>query len=512
MKKCNRIIAVLLIALMLIPTFIACANDNTANTPDDTTVNPSSPTETTTAPAGADSTETEPAETDRADIKDNLPADLDLGGKTITVLTRSGNYRELDIDGSGQETGDVLKDAVYNRTRTVEERLHFTLNVIENSEGYKQTGTQVLNAVMSGDDTYQIVSCSCNGTMGASLDYIFQSVEDAKYLDFDQPWWWKDAILEGSMDGKTIRYFFGDANLTSYNYSGAILFNKTLYEKGIGSSEELYQLVLDRKWTWDKLGEYAQQLGHDLNGNDTIELEDLHGLYLDTKEYIKFFEYATTLRRYTRDADGFPVVDYDVDHATAIVEKLYSLIYETPGVYWDSAEKSRRRDVFANGNVVFYATLLGDAYNSTVREMSNPYGIVPYPMFDEAQGEYSTFIHGSSATFAIPTTNTDLDSTSAVLEALCAESYRSVIQVYFETCLKAKYSSDSQSAQCVDIIRNVSKKYLLDNYGSQTGNSGTMITEIIAAGSTNFASSYAGKAKVANRQLQELVKTLKYTD
>ena len=187
MIKCTRIIAVLLIALMLIPTFISCANDTTT-TPDDTTINPSSPAETTTASAGADPSETEPAETDRTDIKDNLPEDLDLGGKTITVLTRNGLYRELDIDGFGKETGDVLKDAVYNRTRTVEERLHFTLNVIENSEGYKQTGNQVLNAVMSGEDTYQIVSCSCNGTMGVSLDYIFQSVEDAKYLDFDQPW------------------------------------------------------------------------------------------------------------------------------------------------------------------------------------------------------------------------------------------------------------------------------------------------------------------------------------
>ena len=88
MKKCTRIIAVLLIALMLIPTFISCAND-TATTPDDTTVNPASPDETTTASAGADSVETEPAETDRTDIKDNLPEDLDLGGKTISLYDKS---------------------------------------------------------------------------------------------------------------------------------------------------------------------------------------------------------------------------------------------------------------------------------------------------------------------------------------------------------------------------------------------------------------------------------------
>ena len=409
-------------------------------------------------------------------------------------------------------SADVINDAVYQRTRAVEERLGFKFNVVENADGYVATGTQLLNTVNSGDDIYQIASISCNGTMGMSLDYIFQPVQDSEYLDFDQPWWWKEAILEGSMDGKTIRYFCGDANLTAFNYSGAMLFNKTLFENAIGSSDDFYQLVLDRKWTFDKMAEYAQQLHQDLNGNDVVEIDDLHGLYLDTKEYIKFFEYATDLRRFSRDENGFPTIDYDVEKANSITERLYDLIKNTPGVYWDSTQKSRRRDVFANGNAVLYAGILGDAYDPKIRAMTDPYGIIPYPMYDEAQGEYNTFIHSSSATFAIPITNGDIESSCAVLEALCAESYRSVIDVYFETGLKTKFSADSKSAQCIEIIRKVTKKHLLTNYSSSTDGCAFWITDRIASNSTNFSGVYTSKVRAANKKLENLFNSLNYTE
>ena len=512
MKKSNRILAALLTVLILLSVLVAC-DDNTqdapeAETPTDiTTVVPPEDLETD-APA-IDNT---PEETDKSEIKDNLPDDLNLGGKVITVLTRSGIYRTLDIDGGGMTSADVINDAVYQRTRAVEERLGFKFNVVENADGYVATGTQLLNTVNSGDDIYQIASISCNGTMGMSLDYIFQPVQDSEYLDFDQPWWWKEAILEGSMDGKTIRYFCGDANLTAFNYSGAMLFNKTLFENAIGSSDDFYQLVLDRKWTFDTMAEYGQQLHQDLNGNDTVEIDDLHGLYLDTQEYVKFFEYAANLRRVSRDENGFPTIDYDVEQATAVLEKIYGLIKNTPGVYWDPAQTSRNRNVFAEGKTVFFATTLGDAYNATIRNMTDPYGIVPYPMYDEAQGEYNTFIHSSSATFAIPITNENPESSCAVLEALCAESYRSVIDVYFETGLKTKFSADSKSAQCIEIIRKVTKKHLLTNYSSSTDGCAFWITDRIASNSTNFSGVYTSKVRAANKKLENLFNSLNYTE
>jgi len=504
MMNAKRILAAMLCALTLLPAFAACS-DEPAKTPDETTAAPGSAE--TTAPL-----ETEPAVTGRADVKDDLPADLNFGGKTIYVLTRNGTPRKLELDGGGSESGDVVSDAVYKRTRKVEERLNFRFDITENTEGYKQTGTQIMNAVNANDNTWQIVSCSCNGTMGGALDYLFQPAEDLKYLNFDQPWWWKDAMLECSMDGKTIKYIFGDANLTSYNFSGAVLFNKTLFEKGIGSSDDLYKLVLDRKWTMDKLGEYSTQLYQDVNGNASSELDDIQGFYAGSLQYIYFLEYGTDVRRYSRNEDGIPVVDYDVERASAAVDKILSLLFNTTGTYWDPNEKDRRTDVFASGKTVFFATILGDAYDESVRAMSDPYGIIPYPMLDEKQTEYNTFIHSSSSTFSIPITNDKPEEAAAVLEAITAESYRSVIEIYFETGLKTKYSSDSMSAQCVDIIRQVAKKYILTNYGSHVGNSAFYIAQQVNNRNNNFASTYAANAKVANKAIEKLAKTLGYEE
>jgi len=41
----------------------------------------------------------------------------------------------------------------------------------------------------------------------------------------------------------------------------------------------------------------------------------------------------------------------------------------------------------------------------------------------------------------------------ATMEAMCAESYRTVTPAYFEIALKQKYSRDEETSQMLDLIR-----------------------------------------------------------
>ena len=493
MKNAKRFLTVLLCVLMIVPALAACSSTKEPN---------AAGTEPAGAASSTEPVETAPATTARKDAKDNLPEGLNFNGAEIKIHTRGGQNRQLDIDGGGEETGDLVRDTVYAKARSVEERLKVKLVTSDNTAGYKQIGEEIEKSVLAGDDQWQIIATSSNATIQFSRDYLFQPVQDNKYLDFDQPWWWDEAMYEMTLDMKNVRYLIGDTNLSAYNYSGAVLYNKDLFEDFGGKEDELYKLVFDGKWTMDKLGEYASAMNKDVDGDGKWATTDVLGFYIDTFEYVKFLEYACDVRRYTRDASNFPVPDLDLDRGDVAVNTMLKLIKETKGVLWDPAEKTRRRDVFAQGNTVFYGGILGDAYNADVRAMEAEYGVIPYPKLDENQAEYTTFIHNSTGMFSIPITNKNPDAACATLEAMCSEAYRSVIEVYFEIALKGKYSSDPNSGKCVDLIKAAAKKYFFAEYNSFTGGLGFIFSNQIKDGKNTLASSYASLKDQATEKLK----------
>ena len=60
------------------------------------------------------------SETSSIELSDDLPKDLNFGGETINVLYREDVVNSFYV---GEQTGDIVDDAVYNSNRAVEERL-----------------------------------------------------------------------------------------------------------------------------------------------------------------------------------------------------------------------------------------------------------------------------------------------------------------------------------------------------------------------------------------------------
>lgn len=63
-------------------------------------------------------------------------------------------------------------------------------------------------------------------------------------------------------------------------------------------------------------------------------------------------------------------------------------------------------------------------------------------------------IHDGVTLFSIPITNSKTEMTTAVLEALAAESYRTVTPMYYEMALKVKYTRDELSGIMIDLVRD----------------------------------------------------------
>jgi len=488
----KKTLSLILASLMLLTALASCSDTEPEN-PDDTTASVAD----TTAPA-----ETEPPETNRADVKDNLPADLNLGGKTIGVYMRGGSIRKYDFDGGGEESGDTIFDAVFYRTRAVEERLNFTFELTEVSGKWQDFGKEMEQNIMAGDDVWQIVFTTGNAAIQSSRDHLFQDLTNNKYIDFDQPWWWTNAMKELSLDGNKIRYLVGDLHLQNYTTAGAMFFNADILNNGGYDPNELYKTVIDRKWTYDKLGEMSASLYNDVNGDGQVNDGDIYGLIVINKEMIRHLEFTGNVRRYSRDENGYPYLDYDQERTVAFIDILNKLLYETKGNTF--IDDKIAYPPFTNGTAAFFAGRLSYATTASFRDMENDYGIIPYPMMDEAQGEYTNIIHNSSDYATIPVTCKTPDEAGAILEALCAESYRTVIEPFYESALKMKYSRDALSGQCIDIIRDTSVKNFIYEYtGVVKG--GVMLGDQVYAKSNNFASAYAKQKEATDMNIKNLI-------
>ena len=135
--KLKNITALVLASMLL----ASCGSE-----PADTTTDSNHTTET--APATAAET-VDP--NDRSQIKDNLPDNLDFGGRTFSIYVHP--EAEKYSIGSEDHVGDIVNDAVVKRNMAVEERLNIILNPDLQLDF---TAKPITTMVTAGDSSYDL--------------------------------------------------------------------------------------------------------------------------------------------------------------------------------------------------------------------------------------------------------------------------------------------------------------------------------------------------------------------
>jgi hypothetical protein len=303
------------------------------------------------------------------------------------------------------------------------------------------------------------------------------------------------------------KFLIGDICLSAYTRVGTMLVNSTDYNRIFADEgiDSLYDLVLDRKWTVAELKMRASQAYRDPNG-DGVKLGDYSdyvGLSVGNAEMIKLLEYGFDVKRYSRDENGVAYLDYDTNRAGVATDALIDLLFETDGVSWKSGY-DKPRD-FAQGRTLFQAGLISDLLSTEIREMADNYTVVPLPMLDSSQTEYTSNIQNSAQMVGVLKSVTDTDFSSAVIEALCTESYRKVVLPFFEVALRTDYVKESNIGKMIDIINSTATKNFL--YECQPGSGcGVLITNVTLMESNELCSQYAS-VEVATKEYLNILKS-----
>lgn len=225
--------------------------------------------------------------------------------------------------------------------------------------------------------------------------------------------------------------------------------------KNLGQTEP-YDLVREYKWTLDTFNEYTAGVTMDVNGDGEIDgVSDRFGLtsWLMDAPYSMFYAAGGMLTAV--DENNEPVLQYEMADVVDRYEKIFrSLIEQDAYFLLGDDQYNTPCECFVNGNALFLDGTLSKVKENLI-QMSDDYGIVPLPMYDEMQKEYKSFVNGATGFIMIIATEKKADYVGTVLDAMARYNYQAVSPKLFEVVSKLQSVRDEDSSEMVEyIIRN----------------------------------------------------------
>ena len=500
MIRFQKLLSLLLAVLMLLSVsavFAGCGVD-----PDDTGSQ-------TTAPAGT--------EEDTAD-EDHRFDGINYNGREFRIYTSTniasagmGNSNFL-IEGTGETDGGLVNDAVLERNLRVEDLLGVELVFTQADLSYSQVAADIRTLTMSGDDEYDLVINDIYGYAELIIEGNFRNVLDAECVfDFDREYWYKDYMDDMRlMDG--YQYVLaGDYFADIIRSAHLLLLNKQLYLDYYGrEADELYDVVINFEWTYEKMNEIISDKYADKNLNGKKDKGDQYGFL--TPEFWGSsiaFSVSGNPTFISRDEDGIPtVVVHEGDRANQLAASM-SMVFNNDS---SSVNKTKDEELLTaftqNECLIVDYQRLGSLENSILRQMENDTAVLPYPMLFASDKKYTTAAHDTTEMGAILSTSTDLAFISTVVEVLNRETANVLMPKYYKEGLQVQCVDDARAAAMIDIIHDNFDNSFILAYNLTLGSTILQAFSDAMSSKREFAAIFNDrKAGTANKLLQKKIAT-----
>lgn len=436
----------------------------------------------------------------------------DFAGQTFTWCGNEGQAPEHE-----EETGDIRNDALYLRQRQIEETFGLVWNNFwppDLGTGNQSVYDHVMQDVLAGTGAYDLVY----GTTIAIAQPLFRQnalsdLSGYEHVDLTREWWTPNLMDIYSIHGSI--YFLNGAIVTSnYEDTYCIAFNKDLAE--IYSIGDLYSLVYDNEWTFDKMFEIASVIPENRNGSGIYRFGNPEGI-------ATMYSHGLTISRF--DENGTPYID------AAVPEELFDLAVKFSAIYGDESICATSlgdvkgfsesewcinkygyddyNDMFADNRFLFYFLTTGDAAWLRVHEVR--FGILPMPKGDASQENYISYTGtwGASNVF-VPKSAKNTELSDLMLETMAALGYKYIKPAYYDKILKSRATYDYESEEMIDIVFET-KVYDIIDFLAVGGNINMdsdfvrTIRGAIRESSGSFASRYKMQAKIVTNNIKVII-------
>ena len=403
----------------------------------------SGPAEVTTDPAATAETT---APVDPADDPfAGLPEDT-YEGYTFTFLNMDPDTGYWLNNTLNVEEASAVKvdQAIYTRNRIIEDQYDIIIEEVNQKDpvGFAQT------SLGANEDSYDVIvefirDMPALVTKNYALDW-----NDLPYVDLSNPCWSADMTRDLTVGGKTYTTS-GDLSMTSYDGTSVFAFNKQMAEDlQIG---DLYQLVRDGEWTFDKLYEYGSMAIQDVDNDGKYKLDDTYGIITYDGIFAEMLT-AAGVRLVTKDENDLPVFTAKGNETFYnIYEKVLEILhpdgmYISANEYRDLANNPAK---FIGGGSLFFSDVV--FWISKFSDMEADYGILPNPKYNAEQENYYSSINALATSMAVPYTATNPERTSVILQAMAQHSHYNMIETYYDEIVTVRNVRDPESREMINL-------------------------------------------------------------
>ncbi len=423
--------------------------------------------------------------------------------RSFTIIVRgsaAGTYQSDDFTTESELYGDLLNNAVAERNNKVEELYNVKLNVIRSDKINDDIRLDCASSLGSYDAIMPTLPFL---SILASEGYLCD-LSTLEEFDLDAPWWDKNCTEAFSIFNK-VYFTTGDITILNKVCTPSILFNKPMITSY--SLENPYELVKEKKWTFEKMLEMARAVNKIVTPDGSYSKENIYGMVSSYGDGRAFYSASGELIC-DKDSDDIPFLSIGTtDRSVTMAQKVLTMFAEEDCILfaqeceapiWDTSF-----EVFYGGRALFRPS--GFSATTKARKWSEiEFGILPYPLMDSTQTEYCTACgSGEVAGIAIPLCAPDPEYSAYMLQAYAAHAKNYITHAYYEINLKYKDARDDESMEMLDLIFSNIKYDVGEVY--DFGGIASMFYSLVEARSTDIASSLEGKVDAAEAAIDEVV-------
>ncbi len=436
-----------------------------------------------------------------------IPEDVRFDGMELHCY----GMQTLVEGANGTEDAPVgaVSQELYDRNRRCEERFGVTLTFTNNQGTDFATvmPKAIRQSAQSGSNDFDVVFSTQSVCVPLINEGLFLPISEFDtWIDLEQPWWNKGYIESVSLNSNAQYALFGHITYNQVERTTAVFANVTkLNDQHNIKDKDIFELVLNGKWTLDKMTELVNMGYRDLNGNSKKDDGDMFGLVHNSEAY-NWVAYSAGLEFTARNEEGYPVLNLNNERSVKLTEKMISLFFNNQNVY--SLGNAEHLQHFGEGRALFVINRLYAAGWAQLREMRDDFVILPYPKFDDTIDGYHCAVENLVQWGCVSSTIDDdkLEMTSAVMEQICYDGYMNVTPIYYENDLKLKYSRgddvDTQSKVIDIIVQGARTDFLFVN---DIGGLKNIFRESALTGKNSFASYYDSRKVQAELALEAMI-------
>ncbi len=391
-----------------------------------------------------DSVTTDTGEVTTAEYLKTIPVPSFSNGEArILVTTQLKDFYE-----QYNESSNVVDNACYRRNMSVEEQFDCEIKYFDmdgNASGSTGFAQEIRTTSLGGEsDAYDVILGQNYYCLPLVSESLLHNLKDGAGFSWDADWYHHSINSAGEINGK-LYGGSGSFVVSQLAYEMACFFSKTVYEK-YGFTDNLYDLVRNKEWTFDKYFELTTSFQVSPDGDPSTAAYgmikyDHAAIGLSLGMGIEFVK---------RDDSGVLSMNAYGTGMEDIYEKLRSLLNDYDSVVSTSDLSYGRGAIMEH--VLFVQTYVHGLLEDELLQKSDSFtiGILPIPMLNSEQDNYRTRIMRDEL-FYVPNCK-NLDNSSYLIEAMNYETMRLVNPAYWDRALEKRSSDTEDDMEMLQLI------------------------------------------------------------